>query len=61
VIISNEEVGNWFVDMKSGNIKIIVFRNKILRYEIGNEKEKQIVCEECIKLGIPDSQMNWEG
>lgn len=60
VIISNEEVGNWFVDMKSGNIKIIVFRNKILRYEIGNEKEKQIVCEECIKLGIPDSQMNWE-
>jgi len=60
VIISNEEIGNWFVDMKSGNIKIIVFRNKILRYEIGNEKEKQSVCEECIKLGIPDSQMNWE-
>lgn len=60
VLISNEDVGNWFVDMKSGNTKIIVFRNKILKYEIGNSKEKELVCEECRKLGIPDSQMNWE-
>lgn len=60
VIISNEDVGNWFVDMKSGNTKLIIFRNKVLKYEIGNAKEKEMVCEECRKLGIPDSQMNWE-
>lgn len=60
VIISNEDVGNWFVDMKSGNTKIIIFRNKVLKYEIGNSKEKELVCEECRKLGIPDNQMNWK-
>ncbi|SEW03420.1 helix-turn-helix transcriptional regulator [[Clostridium] fimetarium] len=60
VIISDEKKGgNWFVDFKSGNMKYIVFRNKILKYTIGNSKEKEIVCEECTKLGIPDRQMNW--
>ena len=59
VVISGEDVGNWFVDMKSGNTKIIIFRDKIFKYEIGNSNEKDRVCEECRKLGIPDSQMNW--
>ena len=59
-VISNEEKGgNWFVDFKSGNIKYIVFRKKVLKYTIGNIKEKEIVCEECRKLGIPDKQMMW--
>lgn len=60
VIISDDKVGNWFADMKSGNIKIIVFKDKVLKYQIGNAAEKKLVCEECRKLGIPDSQMNWE-
>lgn len=59
-VITNEEVGNWFVDMKSGNIKIIVFKDKVLKYHIGDAEEKEMVCEECRKLGIPDSQMKWE-
>lgn len=32
--------GNWFVDFKCGNLKYIVFRDKILKYEIGNIEEK---------------------
>lgn len=52
--------GNWFVDFKCGNIKYIVFKNKILKYQIGDEKEKFIVCGECRKLGIPDEQMQWK-
>ena len=28
--------------------------------QIGNSKEKEMICEECRKLGIPDCQMNWE-
>jgi transcriptional regulator with XRE-family HTH domain len=60
VVLSNEEVGNWFVDMKSGDTKIIVFKNKIFKYKIGNVEEKEQVCKECRKLGIPDNQMNWK-
>ncbi len=60
VMISDEtKGGNWFVDFKAGNIKFIVFRNKILKYNIGNSIEKQIVCEECKKMGIPYEQMQW--
>ena len=59
-IISDETQGiNWFVDFKAGNIKYIVFRNKILKYTIGNSIEKHEVCEECRRMGIPYEQMQW--
>ena len=59
-MISDEtKGGNWFADFKSGNLKYIVFRDKILRYTIGNHVEKQAVREECRKLGIPYEQMKW--
>lgn len=51
--------GNWFVDFKSENQKYIVFKDKILKYQIGNQTEKDIVCAECRKLGISDKEMNW--
>ena len=51
--------GNWFVDFKSGNIKYIVFKDKILKYHIGNQTEKMDVCAECRKLGISDEEMKW--
>lgn len=50
---------NWFVDFKAGNEKYIVFKDRILRYQIGNQTEKEYVCNECGKLGISDEQMNW--
>lgn len=60
VMISDpENGGNWFVDFKAGNKKYIVFRNKILNYGIGNQFEKDYVCDECRKLGIVEEQMNW--
>lgn len=59
MIADSQRGGNWFVDFKSGNDKYIVFRNKILKYQIGNQQQKDIVCEECRKLGILDTQMNW--
>ncbi len=52
--------GNWFVDFKCDNIKYIVFKDKILKYTIGNEIEKAAVCDECRKRGIFDNQMNWQ-
>ena len=50
---------NWFVDFKAGNEKYIVFRDRILKYQIGNQDEKEYVCNECKKLGIANEQMNW--
>lgn len=59
LIADPQKGGNWFVDFKCNNTKYIVFKNKILKYTIGNEKEKAIVCDECRKLGITDDEMNW--
>lgn len=51
--------GNWYVDFKAGNQKYIVFKGKILKYEIGNPAEKEAVCAECRRMGISDAEMNW--
>jgi len=51
--------GSWFVDFKAGNVKYIVFKDKILKYRIGNQKEKDYVCSECRRMGISDEEMNW--
>lgn len=60
VMIADEaKGGNWFVDFKEGNVKYIVFRDKVFTYHIGAAQEKEAVCAECRKLGIADSQMNW--
>ena len=54
--VTNE---NWFVDFKADDQKYIVFKDKILKYQIGNQAEKEAVCIECRKSGISDEQMNW--
>lgn len=59
MIAKSDNAGNWFVDFKSGNEKYIVFKDKILKYQIGNQTEKESVCLECRKMGILDEQMNW--
>lgn len=51
--------GNWFVDFKAGNEKYIVFKDKILKYKIGNQAEKEAVCVQCRKMGITDGEMKW--
>lgn len=50
---------NWFADFKSEDVKYVVFKNLVLKYRIGNQEEKQLVCERCRELGIPDDQMKW--
>ncbi len=60
VMVSNPDHGeSWFVDFKSGNEKYIVFKDKILKYQIGNQEEKDLVCSKCREMGILDKQMNW--
>lgn len=60
VMLSDSGAGeNWFVDFKTECHKYIVFKERILKYQIGNQAEKEYVCSECRKLGIVDEQMNW--
>ncbi len=59
MIFDPDKGGNWFVDFKAGNVKYIVFKDKILKYQIGNQTEKDYVCNECRKMGIPDEEMKW--
>lgn len=60
VMLSDSDTDeNWFVDFKAGNKKYIVFKDKILKYQIGNQAEKEYVCNECRKLGISNEQMHW--
>ena len=53
------EGGNWYVDFKAGNVKYIVFRDEILRYQIGSRAEKEKVCARCRELGISADAMDW--
>lgn len=59
MIADADRGGNWFVDFKAGNEKYIVFRNKVLKYQIGDKEEKDYVCAQCRSQGISDEEMNW--
>ena len=49
----------WYVDLKTDKTKNIVLKNIVLKYEIGNCIEKEIVLRKCIDLGIPIEQLDW--
>lgn len=57
--LSNVLTGNWYVDMKVNNTKFVVFKDKVLQYEIGDQKEKESVIAYCKIMGIPDNQIDW--
>jgi len=52
-------IENWFADMKAGSTKYIIFKNKVLKYEIGNAFEKEEVLNYMRSIGIPENQFNW--
>ena len=49
----------WYVDLKADNTKYIVLKNIVLKYEIGNSRQKEQVLEKCIELGLPTEQLDW--
>lgn len=54
--IKNKE---WYVDINSEEEKIIVFKDNVIRYNIGDKDEKQKAMDCCRKNGIPESQIDW--
>jgi hypothetical protein len=57
--LSNTIINNWFADMKKDNMKYIIFKDKVLKYEIGNLAQKEEVLNFMRSKGIPESQFNW--
>jgi len=52
-------ISDWFADMKKDNTKYIIFKDKVLKYEIGNIVQKEDVLNTMRSWGIPESQFNW--
>lgn len=57
--IANTMIDDWFADMKCGNVKYILFKDKVLQYEIGNVAEKEEVLHYMRSRGIPEHQFQW--
>jgi hypothetical protein len=57
--LSRALTGNWYVDMKQGDTKIIVFSGKVLRYTMGDAEAKEEVMDYCRSRGIPERQLDW--
>jgi len=57
--LANAIAGGWFADMKCENTKYIIFKDKVLKYEIGNVAEKEKVLSYMRSIGLPDSSFGW--
>ena len=57
--LANTIISDWFADMKKDNTKYIIFKDKVLKYEIGNLAQKEDVLNTMRSWGIPESQFNW--
>ena len=57
--LANTIISDWFADMKKDNTKYIVFKDNVLKYEIGNLTQKEDVLNTMRSWGIPKSQFNW--
>ena len=49
----------WYVDLNTNQEKIIVFKNKVIRYDFGDSMGKQQAIDYCRNIGIPESQIDW--
>ena len=57
--LSRTIIEDWFADMKAGDMKYIIFKNEVLRYQIGNSTEKERVLAHMRAKGIPEAQFGW--
>jgi hypothetical protein len=57
--LANTIIDGWFADMKSDNVKFIIFKDKVLQYTIGNVAEKEEVLNYMRSIGIPENQFKW--
>lgn len=49
----------WYVDLGNNVEKFIVFKNKVIKYKLGDLTGKQQAIDYCREIGIPESQIDW--
>ena len=57
--LSRTIIDGWFADMKASGMKYIIFKDKVLKYQIGNQEEKEQVLDYMRSVGIPEEQFGW--
>jgi len=57
--LSHTMIEAWFADMKAEDVKYIIFKDKVLKYQIGNPEEKEQVLDYMRSVGIPEEQFGW--
>ena len=57
--LSNTIIKDWFADMKAEDMKYIIFKDKVLKYQIGNQEEKERVLDYMRSVGISEEQFGW--
>jgi len=50
----------WYVDLSDGAEKVLVFKNRVIRYPLGDAAGKQRAAAYCRKIGVPESQIDWK-
>ena len=50
----------WYVDWSDNINKIVVLKDHVIKYPIGDIHEKQKAMEVCRKIGIQDNQIDWK-
>lgn len=58
-VLPNYLADGWYVDLSNHEEKIIVFKNKVVKYQIGEAAGKQEAIDYCRKIGVPESQIDW--
>lgn len=49
----------WYVDLTDGEDKILVFKDRIIRYALGDASGREQAASYCREIGIPESQIDW--
>ena len=59
VELSRSLKDSWYVDLSDRAHKVLVFRNKVIRYLPGDAAGKRRAEEYCRSIGVPESQIDW--
>jgi hypothetical protein len=49
----------WYADFSVGNDHVVVFADRVFRYEHGDLKERRKIEEFAATVGVPLQQMDW--
>ena len=51
--------GGWYANLRAGQEQVVVFANKIFRYQAGDEAGRAEAVAYGRSVGVPDHQLDW--